>query len=533
MSSRPVATHPLELPELLQSLGEWLPHKEILSCCLVSHVFNSAFTPFLWRHLHLRKFHNHRGPLKLLKANADSVRILETDTLGLFDSSQTPLTYFTNLECLILNEPLGEDDNLGEDKAYNRYLSRDPNLSTFWAQIGQMVGRNPRLKRVNINNEYFCPQLAFWKPLAENCTELCELRLWCVETLETAAVPHFLKILQRLQALRMQGFDIVNGALMKELRANSNQLFTNLKSLHIFNLERMHGEDRLNLVRRCPNLTHLGLCLPSEYQDPDTIKPAISSKNLIKLMELGTWKHLDSIDIDNLLHRNDYTDAYLSILISKVPTAWKEVFFRRSLFGPQAFRQLTQECNLRVLRVVDVKESSGVTSAMIQQLLTKCPELTTLAATKLHVKDIKQPWVCTKLRSLSIIVHGLEDGSQEKQNLYYDRLSSLAQLEELVLGYGYLMPRENLKQLKLHLDHGLQKLASLKHLRLLTFCGSQQSMRREEVVWMIRHLRNLQEVSGSLHSADFTKEKALKVMFEQNNIKVILPKVIRGYPGEF
>ncbi|KAK3810132.1 MAG: hypothetical protein J3Q66DRAFT_404900 [Benniella sp.] len=157
---------------------------------------------------------------------------------------------------------------------------------------------------------------------------------------------------------------------------------------------------------------------------------------------------------------------------------------------------------------------------MAQEVMSSCPSLTTFKGCNIRAIDIirRRPWVCLKLKVLELRL--LSDPSTlcQTQPLVFDQLSKLTLLQEL---YVYSWEANGL-MLDLRLEHRLERLSSLRSLRFLDLSHTtMQSMRQQEIDWMLNHWKNLERVFGKLNTKSSTHDALLKMRLKCGGIVAV------------
>ncbi|KAF9180693.1 hypothetical protein BGZ51_006042 [Haplosporangium sp. Z 767] len=215
-----------------------------------------------------------------------------------------------------------------------------------------------------------------------------------------------------------------------------------------------------------------------------------------------------------------------------------------------------------------VNDRSRASQDPVNRLLVSYPKLRVLGAflNYIHADElIQQPWVCKGLEKFRCRIVGIERLSSNEQTIYdrvvapgytkglsadeaaivqkfergreqqrqvYDRLASLTNLKELVLGYEnrdtwsyghddwYIVDdREYIRYdgptpdtMELSLESGLDRLASLKDLRVFGFEASDHRIKKKELEWMVNAWPKLRNMYGlaedQLYMAEYDQKKA-------------------------
>ncbi|KAG0220457.1 hypothetical protein BGX31_011006 [Mortierella sp. GBA43] len=205
----------------------------------------------------------------------------------------------------------------------------------------------------------------------------------------------------------------------------------------------------------------------------------------------------------------------------------------------------------------------GFTSKMIHQIMTNCPNLTTLRATRLEACDIlgtaryqrpirgfardqktiidkitdpqppqqlPQDWICTNMEHLDIFIGGLQGTPREWHNRVFRQLAKLTKLRKLCVGPSeQLVDPQKVPEsgggLDLRLKAGLGALASLTQLRELKFHGLKQQLEEEDVRWMLNAWPKLRRVDGLMSYYRGVERNRhhlrLKYILNQANVQVV------------
>ncbi|KAF9146645.1 hypothetical protein BGX30_011837 [Mortierella sp. GBA39] len=189
-----------------------------------------------------------------------------------------------------------------------------------------------------------------------------------------------------------------------------------------------------------------------------------------------------------------------------------------------------QERHFATLSILDLNGCALFTSEMVLSVLSGCPLLEDLSAPYLTVSDLwqsepaRRAWVCLGLTRLKVYITRDREHPDADQ-LVFEQLLKLVQLEELDIGDDSLYGLdgnlvEDLRSrgaLQLRLDSGLDRLAGMKSLYAVEFRGTVQTMRVQEIEWMLENWPELREVSGKL-SMNSQTHAILKGMFEKRDI---------------
>ncbi|KAF9939513.1 hypothetical protein BGZ65_010305 [Modicella reniformis] len=316
------------------------------------------------------------------------------------------------------------------------------------------------------------------------------------------------------------------------------------------------GQD-LNLVEfasRCRNLRVIRLPVGT------------GSKHLMagefgRLAMAGTWPRLRSLRFSPL----DIPDAAVEgILGSMQPhLEWK---VGKSGFGPQSFKTLRN--HFRTILHLDLKQCQNVTSEMIQEVLSSCPQLVVFRGDRIEARHIVdgKPWVCSSLKELTVNIDfdfGLasttttqgtpvavdaetteattaidstkesakpleNNGMDQVQRRVFKQLSVLHDIRTLNVGF-----EDNVESgvgaegnsalhlgLDLRLRMGLDQLHCLKKITTLSFQGTLQTICVEDISWILVHWKSLESASGTFDSVDSQRNVQLIEILQKHGVRV-------------
>ncbi|KAF9411476.1 hypothetical protein BGZ94_001336 [Podila epigama] len=222
---------------------------------------------------------------------------------------------------------------------------------------------------------------------------------------------------------------------------------------------------------------------------------------------------------------------------------------RMRLLGMTTFDRILDRFAL-TLTSLDLSRCFRVTSKHAQQVLTSCPHLEYCSLLALHISEVLprhnlnndndndndtaddqgqeymdivsgsygegKDWVVSKLKALSIYIYGLENEPPAVHQKIFARLGKLVHLQTLIIGNtGSLRYQEGddghdgnhrggwrNDGLDCRLSSGLNQLEGLRDMREFSMAGLHQFLSVEDVQWMTKHWRKLEEVGGRLNIDD-------------------------------
>ncbi|KAF8940699.1 hypothetical protein BGZ58_005235 [Dissophora ornata] len=238
-------------------------------------------------------------------------------------------------------------------------------------------------------------------------------------------------------------------------------------------------------------------------------------------LSLNSWPDLDSLDIRPSAFMLDKNLARILDLLSK-----PLILFRvpRSEFGDQAFRSMQQRGFFDSIRELNLNRCLGVTSAMVQTILSSCPVLEVcFAGRSFYMSDIVhgRPWICRRMRSLGVNIdvdQSVEDPDfLEQEHAVYKQLSIMTHIQRLAVNNEKASTQSS-RTLDLRLGAGLGLLVGMRWLEEFWVKGDQW-MAEEDVLWIVENLPRLRHFTGRLHVEE-DKMLKLKKMFTDRGIAV-------------
>ena len=223
-------------------------------------------------------------------------------------------------------------------------------------------------------------------------------------------------------------------------------------------------------------------------------------------------------------------DGDMAQVLTMVPSL-TSLNVKSTLFGPQSCAQLLEH-HAPNMTMLEVSDCPQVTSTMVVTLLSSMPSLLRFSSNRVDAGDIARPflhtllgetsslavpshrqpsqtledrpWACLGLVELDISIVGLcsseNPSPAQTRSLIYEQLSRLKSLEVLCLGEGdgsTLRPGN--EWFDMTLTHDLDKLSSLRRLRILDIRNLKAKIGEAEVDWMAHEWSRLKVVRGNLN----------------------------------
>jgi len=477
----------MDVPEIRAIVAQFMRHDGLAAAALVCKSWNVTFTPALYSRIYM---HCYKGADKEgFIANADFICHLELteDEVHLFSRICTKIGSL----CI---------------KTLSSWSP--PNLN----QLSTLVRRNSSIRSINIGHgcAMSCKELL---PAVSSCSDLRNLDISGF-ILDSVCMGFIFDIAIHLDTLRIHCLVTFPESLDKW------PCFPSMKEVYLD--EAIPAQSYLEVIRRCPELRVLRWHIKQD--DPCPVSHISSVFKLycpsVKQLTLEAAHLMDEniAEILNGCHR----------LVS--------VHLPGSKFGELAFLSLSR--HFTTLRGLNLERCAGLTSTMVQQIMTSCRRLTDLTATTLDaidilgdtneeesirtgtgIRDQSQEWVCVDLDSLGVFICGLEGKPIEWHQKVMQRLAKLTKLTSLSVGpklYSYSSSTGTRDGLDLRVKTGLDALSSLKRLECLFFDGLWQQMEEQDMRWMIEAWPEFFFLHGRMHSDPRQRWKMNQVLKERN-----------------
>jgi len=467
------STHPLELTEVVSNVACFVSFRSLPACARVSKTWYQAFIPIIWRDIRLNRGRAH--PPKAIQSHAHLVRTLDIDCPLIQEHVDLRLPSLNHLDMDSQNE----------------------------ASTLELVFEHPTLIHLKLWGLVSEPPRLFWENLLV-FQNLRDLTLSYVNISEEEDIDKFWELCMQLERLDIRRQQItMRGTLL-------SRQFSHIRDL---TMGCFHGCDvplTMEFIQRCPNLTSY-----EWMADPSV--DTLFIPEFTRLLTTATWRNLDSVFLRSPWIAGDD--------ISKVVGSMRRIaalgMSGAMSVGPDFMASLRPFFFTIQKLVLAAKD---ITSTMAQEVMSSCPTMETFTALSINDIDIVegQPWVCLRLRVLHVMFHFNPSAISYRQPLVFEQLSRLTRLEELDIGGGRLLDRPGgfvFQELSdLRLENGLDKLSTLRLLRVLDFKKARQKMEEQEIEWMIEHWKSLDEIHGGLNLWDHHLEMLLVGRLREHGI---------------
>lgn len=200
------------------------------------------------------------------------------------------------------------------------------------------------------------------------------------------------------------------------------------------------------------------------------------------------------------------------------------------------------------LRELNVWRCKGVTSTMVQEILTNCVHLISLDARYIFVRDIataSKGWGCFKLERLVVRIVKLERDEAGWEERVFNQVSKLRRLKVLDLEHYHTQEHDLIMALKTldyrlsispvgskrsgktgsgesdggERNHDIRCWSSLIQLRDFSFDGKRQRLGMDEALWMMDHWQDMVVVRGYFSGVEGDDADRIKQLFSEKGIE--------------
>ncbi|KAF9991163.1 hypothetical protein BGZ75_004648 [Mortierella antarctica] len=597
---------PLDLPEIRALVGSFLSRREIAICAQVCRAWRSTFAPLIWRdtiiyphEAHLRTFAPPPPPADL-RANAHLIRSLAFESRCSFrdiatlaeecrrlshlrltaTAPPTPRsrrirnTNWLSFELLEDYEILVDDDGDNDHNSDNEEGSSATNARNgkTWSKLATLVsGNRGTLRSLEISLMFSppteIPTKEFWLSVAKcfsptlspsySSTRLTSLELSGREMQWSDLLLVWGAAGSHLETLKIIGCVVEHAVELDRESLPAEQAQTALRHLTLVNIRGITLLMQFKLfIAQSPRLKSLFWI--SRLLHPSNV----SFLGAEQEQDLGShrWAELESVSFGHVKapsgHPGSRIDSYVLERIGTGPGG-KGSLESLTLRSPEAGYQLVRSLRPQFtsLRMLDMMRCPTVSGAMVQDVLSSCPNLVTIKADVIHAQDIQEgkPWICLGLKHWTIFINTLppfsagdsvpaltpdssapleqQGGSAHSaydrealQHAVFQHLGMLTSLEVMDLdryfplrsrtASGYVVP------LDWRLEAGLDRLSGLKRLSSISFMSDQTMNMSKSAVWWMLKQWPLVSVRGRLGLKKADHKEIVKIL-KQSVISVI------------
>ncbi|KAG0100334.1 hypothetical protein BGZ93_002203 [Podila epicladia] len=525
---------PLDLPEIRAIIGFFLGQSDLVRCSMVCKAWQDSFYALIWRDI-VRTLRR-SPPTMLIHKNARHIRTLKYDffQLGLEPDVSKDLCRLERLTLpgSVMEMSLGNTPLLkaleSTHEAVPVYISQTPCLdrNSVWGQFTRMILQNQEtLQFISIEGYLTTystlPTFDFWSAVAGCSSRLRTLRIKSDRQISMSTL-HMLwrKTCHHLETFDINGHSVLDPGMFRDVQGQDEEVDTkenSIQHLRLSNFSSVHPQEILEAwIVPCRKLKTLVWNMdlshiPTEWET----EPVPDHWPQIKSIEITTErsrkikdKQLAAI-LSRARRRRAENDPGGLVKLDVRGTGCGELSWQVLRTSISAVQPTPVVSHFQALTELNVTNCMDVSSPMVQEVLSSCPALKSIAANSIHVLDIAagDPWVCLGLQSWSVFIDisfnngGMEmisvkkDKLNDLQPLVYKHLANLTELQTLNLDYKPPLPRQSnqssatqLPTLDWQLKRGLDALSSLTKLREVHFLQrNRMGMTTSSAKWMIEN----------------------------------------------
>lgn len=464
----------MDLPELRNYLGQFLPIPSLKACICACKQWHAALVPFIWADIQLDTYRKCPTDLTLRKHRKyiRQLSVIEVDFNG-------PLSlHYPNLETL-------------------KICLEGPITKNQGAVILQRLGSNLRNITISESGSRYPSTRAFWIAFAEDANmpfiQVNEIRI-TAEDMNSSRDAN--------QHSRSMVLQLLRSLPAIEPLSSVSPCIERLEFETIYCISVM---DQLLLILQCPALRHLSW------------KRAVGSlpwEELAEATRSGYWSHLESLDFLNT-PKIDY------LRLATILSSMKRLVSLH-VNGRGTRLEFLQELRRHFGTVQDLHLCcKDIPGPFIHEVLASCPHLTSFCAGLIRGKDVmaSEPWVCKDLNHLRLVFENETVICESQWRVVFKQLGRLSRLE--VLDFNDIIQIGDTFQTspEFRLDHGLALLSGLNRLREVHSSFSRQSMGHKDVEWIVSHWPQLKRFAISSLNSDKVTHDELQKVFHSHGIK--------------
>ncbi|KAG0246299.1 hypothetical protein B0O80DRAFT_499623 [Mortierella sp. GBAus27b] len=331
---------------------------------------------------------------------------------------------------------------------------------------------------------------------------------------------------------------------------DSNVCWPRLKSLRLLSCNRRPSGFWAWIWKQCGSVERLETGMIDKAVLQSLARGMLTNMPNLKEVTLGRDRESQGGTLDA-------EDEGVATIIAGCRRGWRTVEIKGIVqFGAAAMDALTR--HFSTLEVLELSSRLDPESDYLVKVLASCPNLRSLAVTddddneghtiprpksrtfieadtfidQNPCKNLLKPWLCeATLTKLSINIKKIPrpdleipmtaeeypGRGREIQNLVYDRLARLANLETLCLRVDPdIVFDTQYDCLEMSLESGLHRLSGLKKIKVLVVTRLQTKIGVKEVRWMTEHWPKLHAIHGITSPKDSDDKEAVKWLKQQH-----------------
>ncbi|KAF9425488.1 hypothetical protein BGZ76_003209 [Entomortierella beljakovae] len=486
-----MSREPLELPEIVETVAQYLSQDDKRNCMCVNKTWREIYLPLFWSDIQIVTPSGTVKSLVLPKRvllHRHYIQHLSLDYCNLRDYT----VIFPNLKSLILKCNImmkNDDDNEGDlikmillNKSVTRLWIHSTNMESN-RQLWMAIARLPQLKDLHL-------------PIVRLTTSE-DAQLFCkacgnLERLHIVNYCYFLNI-------KSYAHIYTHTDAETETESPCELRFPKIKYLDLTGASGLGYRMIIDIYRHSPELREL-------------IWPWCVDTLLEECFENKTWPNLKSLTLSQC---DDY-ESLVSIIKDSAPLERLDI--SSGNLRPTFYDSLEYHYGTLVeLKLHCFKFPSLYTPP---EVLSLTPNLKVLKCGRMKAEEVveSKPWVCLQLEVMCIGFM-FDPTSESLQPQIFERISGLHRLRYLRItecGKPHIFTCR--VGLDFRLRYGLWKLSTLKNLQTLNIQNTQQKMMQEDVEWIGKNLTRLAVIQGSMNNTGHISG-ALCLLLRKFNIR--------------
>ncbi|KAG0259926.1 hypothetical protein BG011_002279 [Mortierella polycephala] len=491
--------HALEVFEIRQHVGKYLPRRSLLASLRVSRSWHDSLLAQLWSEVDLRPNPNDR---KVVAKRSKAKRALRLPSVEQVQEHahlvrKLSIHDFLSLPYSIIDFTGLLELDIDAEEEFTRLGQGHPAKHNI--HMERIILNNPQLEVIRIRSPYCYLVEPFWKACHDQALDLEFLSIYDT-FIPPEAAPWFWKTVAQCKAVELNDVGTVDLWSM-----SSPPDFSKIQRISFKSMDSITPADTWKTMALCTNATSI------EWQG----YPEMRKFNPTRFFIPGTMRNVRQLKLDIRI-----TDHSLSVLLDFMEPLTsldiEEMQLERS--GCISLRR-----HFPTLEHLNIRECPYANSPFIQEVLSSCPSLKSLMADSLHARDTfnGRPWVCIELEKWHVSVdirsrHGLKRNDHQA---IFARLGQLQKLKVLDLSL-HTQPyyNEGERSIELKLPLGLSALSGLERLRELRLGKTRQWLETRDVLWMVNQWPLLKLVQGNLHNKSEINGE-LKAVLRQHKVE--------------
>ncbi|KAF9344782.1 hypothetical protein BGX26_003912 [Mortierella sp. AD094] len=422
--------HPLGIPEITALVGSFLDLKEIFGCVLVCKTWKDFFTPLLYHSCSILHVEAINPTLETLNNYANYIRVL-------YYAGPIDFRYYSVL-CSRLTS-LVIDCGRNQRQQHLELLPIVPDL---------IQRNNSTLQHFTQHHRVVPSSAALWNALAQ-CKRLKTITLY-QNRIPLQDLRSFWKACSAVEELTLKGMGFLdnNNISLAEFLPGE---FPKLKILTIDSIEKFDSQVHLEVIKRATNLNVLDWNPNIQNFPRDIFRQVMSNSQFRRLQCLRTSRvYWDDQEVAMML--NAMTKARI------IQILW-------SCFSEDSYWSLKSN-HAATIQSLEIRDSSAMTFAMAQGILSGCPSLESLTLGTIRRSDLARG----KVNDLGNVGG---TATAETVVLGEDWVCLKLMYWEIYFGFSALgteidlSTAEGMRQQQLEWEHALKQLSRLTELRTL------------------------------------------------------------------